>query len=209
MNKAIRKLIGLIGILGVASSVSFAQNRTSFGGIRNAYSYAFGVSGGPGALIIDNPSPIAAGTATITVAYGSTTAGDGTVFAPLSTTTAIVVGSGGTQETVTPTAVSCSTPTLLDSCTFTATFTNAHGRGEQIASSTIGLGEAVNVAHAKGGLVAVDGVWVAYGGLTTTITGQKGWTNVTVLDWRGTTGAHSYIASSNGVVYAASSVTLY
>src|SRR5882757_2565308 len=162
-------------------------NRTRFAGLRNAIDYAYG-SGGPNA-----PAPLlvqqgngATGAQTITLQFGFVTLTDGTVINnPITITTPITIGSGSNAETVTPSAVSNPTPSVYGSCQVTANFANLHGIGDPISSGTFGLEEAVVDAHVLGGLVAVDGAWTAIGGLTGTITGNKGWTNVGVLDWRG------------------------
>ena len=152
-----------------------AQNRTAFGGVRNAIDYAYGVSrpggaSGPAALVIDNANPIPSGSQTVTVSFGVTTAGDGTVFAPLSLLAPVSVGAGTDIETVTPTAVSCSSPQVYDSCTFTATFANAHGRGEPVASASYGLQEALDVSWAGGGgVISIDQPWKSAGGTNATI----------------------------------------
>jgi len=182
-------------------------------GIRNAIDYAFGLSSQPATTA---PAPLhvllgnsAAGTFSITLDYGVIYTADGRQILPLSTSTPIIVGSGPNQETVTPTAVSVPSPGIYGTTQVTAAFLNPHGQGEPVASASFGLGEAVNDAHALGGLVSIDGRWAAMGGATATITGQKGWTNVTVLDQRGTTAAKSYIAASNGAAMAASTISLY
>ena len=207
-----KRALSFLALLSVFLAIPVnAQNRTAFAGLRNAaaYSYGTGMSAAPPPLIV-GVGPVAAGTGvTITVQYGVTVLGDGTQVSPLSTTTPINIGVGTNAETVTPTAVSCTTPTVYNSCTFTVTTSNSHGTGDPISSATFGLIEAVNAAHTLGGLVAVDGAWVSAGGVTSTITSNKGWTNVTVLDWRGTSGAVSYKAASNGANMAATTVTLY
>jgi len=151
----------------------------------------------------------AAGTFTITLDYGVVFTADGRQILPLSATSPITVGSGPNLETVTPTAVTALTPGTYGTTQVTAAFANPHGQGDLVASASFGLGEAVNDAHAAGGLVAIDGRWAAAGGTTASITAQKGWTNVSVLDQRGTTGAKSYIAASNGAAMAVSAVGLY
>lgn len=183
-----------------------------FAGIRNALAYFFGGSLSSGTA----PSPLrvvtgnpGAGTYTVTLDYGVTFTADGLPFTPLSTTTPITIGSGANIETVTPTAVSAPTPGTYGTTTFTAVFANAHGNGDPVASATFGLGEAVNDAHGQGGLVSIDGAWTAAGGLTTTVTTTKGFTTVSVLDWRGTTTAKSYTSGSNGANMAATAISLY
>ena len=165
----IRIAIALLGVLAVIPAS--AQNRTFFGGLRNAAAYAYGVNGVAPALTIDS-APNATGAQTVTVAFGATTAGDGTVFSPLATNAAILVGGPTNQETVTPSAVSCSTPNNYATCTFTATFSNTHGRGESVSSATFGLVEAINLQNSYGGgTVVVDSGWITLGGTKSTITG--------------------------------------
>lgn len=213
-----KKTLAIGALCALLSTLAVAQNRVSYAGLRNAHNYAYG-TGGPGtppALTIDNPTPIAAGSATITVAFGSVTAGDGTIFAPLSTSAPVTVGSGTDTETVTPSAVSCATPSVYDSCTFTATFSNAHGRGELVSSGTFGLQEAALAAKAVGGgLVALD--WTFFkaaslttnAGLTTYLGGFNSVSaNVTILNWGGITGALSYGAAA-GSAYASNAHILY
>lgn len=200
-----KKLIVCLSLV-VFGGILAAQNRTSFSGNRNAYDYYYGRNAP--ALIVDVGTS-ATGAGTLVLQFGVLTLGDGTPLSPLATTAPITVGTGSNQETVTPSAVSCSTPAVYDTCSVTATFSNIHSVGEQIGSGTFGLIEAVNATHQYGGLVTVDGRWSFAGGLTTTITGNKGWTNVTVLDWRGTSGAVSYKAASNGANMAATAVGLY
>jgi len=181
---------------------------SDFSGIHNAFSFAYGVNGkvSPLRVIIGNG---ATGASTITVGpLGSITTADGLVIYPLATTAPILVGGGANQETVTPSAVSQNTD---GSWTISATFSNLHGVGDTVSSATIGLIEAVNYAHNKGGLVVVDGSWVQAGGTNSTITSNKGYTNVSVLDARGTVSgsAFSFKAASNGSAMVATSVSWY
>ena len=200
----------IVAALAVAYlPLAHAQNRTQFSGLRNAVDYAYGAAGTNTPALRVDIGNTATGAQTITLAFGLITLPDGTQVMPLSTTAPILVGVGTNQETVTPSAVSCNTPSLYDTCTITATFSNTHGTGDLVASATFGLIEAVNAAHATGGLVSVDGKWTQAGGVTSTITSNKGWTNVCVLDWRGTSGAVSYKAASNGANMAATAISLY
>jgi hypothetical protein len=70
----------------------------------------------------------------------------------------VTVGSGTTQETVTPTSVTgCYIGAPQTSCTITAAFTNAHGQGEIVTSGSDGIQEAINdAAFWGGGVVSVD-----------------------------------------------------
>jgi hypothetical protein len=179
---------GLVALLAlVAIGPLAAQNRTRFGGRYEAIDYAYGNTVGgaqPAALSILTGNS-ATGSQTAIVAFGYTTAGDGRVFTPLATNAPILVGGGSNQETVTPSAVSCSTPTAYGTCTFTATFVNVHGTGDSIVSASFGLQEAINLAQSDGGgSVIVDQAWSKRGGLTSTITSASPYSNVTVEDMR-------------------------
>ena len=138
-----------------------------FSGIFRASEFSYGANpsslpGGGKPLTVDIGA--AAGTQTLTLAFGNTALVDGTDLFPLNTNCPITVGSGATQETVTPTAVVSSA--YYRSSTITATFANAHSTGDPIASSTAGLQEAINYAanvHG-GGVVVVDAIWTSIGG---------------------------------------------
>lgn len=171
-----------------------AQNRTAMFGIRNAIDYAYGVNRpgagpGPQALLVDNPTPTVAGaSSTLTLMYGTTTAADGTVFSPFQQgfLVPITVGAGTDIETVTPTAIACSTPQVYDSCQVTATFTNAHGRGELVASGSYGLQEALDYQYSLGGgVVNVDSPWSGAGGTNALITAAVPIPGVSIQDTRG------------------------
>ena len=103
----IRIAIALLGVLAVIPSS--AQNRTYFGGLRNATAYAYGVNGVTPALFIDS-APNATGSQTVTLSFGTVAAGDGTTFAPFNTTIGsnfyVNVGGPTNQEKVTVTAAS-------------------------------------------------------------------------------------------------------
>lgn len=198
--------LAVLGILA-AGSVVYAQAASKFAGLINANTYAYGYYGiTPLSVGIGTT---ATGAGTITLAYGNIVTTDGVTVMPLATTAPIIVGVGSNAETVTPTAVSCSTPAQYNTCQVTATFANIHGVGDLVTTGTFGLIEAVNASHTFGGLVAVDGKWTAIGGVTGTITGNKGYTNVCVLDWRGTTTAKSYTSTSNGVNMTVTAISLY
>ncbi len=183
----IRKLIALFGLVAIAGGAAFAQdNPTKFGGEIRAVNYAYGIAPNTPALQVDlagGPSPT--GTATLTVAYGSVTLTDGVVITPLAITAPIIVGTGANQETVTPTAVSCTTPQVYQSCSFTASFTYQHGTGDRVASGTVGLQEALNYAFGKGGGEAVvDYFYTALGGTNALITAATPYAKVSIKDER-------------------------
>lgn len=110
------------------------------------------------------------------------TANGGTRFNPFVTNDTLIVDTGtANQETVTITGTSCNPP---GTCSFTASFSNAHTARYNLNSGTYGLQEAVNAAAASsnGGVV-----WVqpSYPGTTSMITGLvAGNANVLVVDRR-------------------------
>lgn len=164
--KLLRNLVNLIAVAGLVGGAAFAQdNPARFAGSVRAVNFAYGYNN-TRALQVDlagGPSPT--GSATLTVAYGNVALSDGTVIVPLTTTTPVTVGIGANAETVTPSAVSCSTPQVYQSCSFTATFTYQHGTGDPVISGTYGLQEAINYASAKGGgFAVVDASWASLGG---------------------------------------------
>jgi hypothetical protein len=185
----IRKLVSALALLSVflALPAAFAQdNPSKFGGEVRAVNYAYGVAPNTPALQVDLANgPSATGSATLTVADGNVTLTDGTVIAPLSILAPVTVGIGANQETVTPTAVSCSTPQVYQSCSFTATFTYQHGTGDRVTSGTIGLQEALNFAVAKGGgEVVVDYAYTALGGTNALITAATPFQKASIKDAR-------------------------
>lgn len=200
---------------------AFAQNRTVFAGAANAIDFAYGtLPGSPAPLQVDLAGgPSATGVATLTVSFGTTTLGDGTIITPLSTRAPITVGTGANQETVTPSAVSCSTPQVYQSCSFTATFSNQHGTGDRVASASYGIQEAALYVSGKqgGGLVIVSAQLLKQAGITFTnaavLTFLSGFNsvsaNVTLLNYMGVSGALSYKNSTPGSAYAATAVVLY
>lgn len=184
---------------------------SKFSAVRNALSFAYGIPGSEASALAVYSGNVATGAGNaITVSAGQFITSDGITVQPFSTTTPITIGTGSQAETVTPSAVSNVTPGQAGTCVITANFTKIHYQGEPITSATVGMAEAVNHVHAKGGgLVAFDAAWVAAGGATAQFAAKTyGWANVTLLDWRGTTAAKSWIAADGGA-YAASTVTLY
>jgi|SRR6185437_6624666 len=179
-----------------------------FAGIRKAIEYAYGCAGcGTAALQVVSGSN-AAGTYTITCSPAQLQTSDGLAI-PISTGTPITIGADSAYETVTPSAVALNGQNQL---LITAAFTFAHGPGAQVRSGTFGLAEAVNAANnAGGGVVAVDAAWKAAGGANATITGTKGFTDVSIIDARGTVSgsAFSYAAAANGDDYAVTAHSWY
>ena len=214
--KLFRSLVSLIAVAGFVGGTAFAQNRVVFAGAANAYDFDYGVNASP--LQVDLAGgPSATGTATLTVAFGTVTLGDGAIITPLSTTAPITIGTGANKETVTPSAVSCSTPQVYQSCSFTASFTYQHGTGDRISSASYGIQEAGAYLAGKfaGGLVILSpqllqaaGV-TTNAGVTTLITGFTSvGTRITVLNYSGIPGALSYQATA-GSAYASTTHVIY
>lgn len=212
--KAIKVAVILAAILAVVPCV--AQNRSTFAGIANAFDFAYGQNPGSPALLVTSGCTTS-GACTLTLAYGQTVTASGLTFNPLSTSTPISLGEGSNFETVTPSAVSCSTPAVQYTCQVTATFAGIHGAGTYVRSGDYGLQEAEAYTALKSisGLVAVGPDWAAAVGATThaamntAITGYKSMSaNVAVLDYSGYVGALSYqaaagsaLASTTHVIY--------
>jgi len=145
--KALRNTLVAMIALVAASSFAFGQSADSVGpmGVR-AYAFAYGNAAfkrftPPAPLRVDIGTS-ATGAGTITLAFGVIHTNDGINFMPFSTSTKITVGTGANAESVTPSAVSCTTPTVYDTCQITATFSNLHGTGDLVSSASYGVEEA-------------------------------------------------------------------
>lgn len=163
------------------------NNPTFFAGSFRAASYAYGISADIPGLIVDNPSGAtgSSGAQTMNVAFGTTTLQDGKVIAPLATNAPIIVGTGASADTVTPSAVNNNTPLVYQSSSFTATVSHAHGTGDKVASGTAGLQEAINAANAfGGGEVIVDAQWTQIGGTDAMIDAAIVTAGVSIVDLR-------------------------
>jgi hypothetical protein len=199
--KLFRTLVSLIVLAGFGGA-AYAQNRVVFGGAANAFDFAYGVQPNTPPLRVDMPTISATGVATLSVAYGSVALADGTTITPLSTSAPITVGIGANQETVTPSAVSCVTPKVYQSCTFTATFSNQHGTGDPVASASNGVEEAAGYLVSQGGgLVLLSPTWFkrysSHAAGITALTGFKSLSaSITVLDYSGIPGVFSYAAAA-------------
>lgn len=151
-------------VLGAAlilsSLLSFAQsnlttpvsNRSSYGeGVYNALAYVYKIQ-------VFGGGSTAGGTYAITLYSPGITLADGRRIAIFGNTTlpSITIGQGANAETVAVTSASGCTSVNTNAasqgtCQLTATFTNAHGRGDQITSGDLGFVEAVNDAKNNGG----------------------------------------------------------
>jgi hypothetical protein len=164
-----KKALLLIGALVLGLSAP-AQVVSTFSGQANAINFNYGGTGSNGAALQVGGGGGAAGTSySITLNYGFTSTGpSGIKFNPFGNSAAlptIAIGSGASYEVATLTSVSCSTPTIYQSCQLTASFTNAHGAGDVVRSGDAGLQEALNYESGKGGgVVLVDSGWQRAGG---------------------------------------------
>ena len=146
------------------------------------YNYGGSLAGSPSALRVDS-GPSGTGSQTYTVRVNALIAvgRSGRTFMPLATNAPILFDS----ETVTPSAVSCTTPTLAGTCTFTATVVNSHGPGSLISSATFGLQEAINDAwQSGGGTVYIDPLWKTIGGTDAIINAATPYQSVDIQDRR-------------------------
>lgn len=163
------------------------QDPSFFAGEYRAVSYAYGVTSDVPPLLVDSPSgATSGGTQTLTVAFGQVPLQNGSYISPLATNAPVVVGTGANTDTVTPSAVSTSTPQVYQSSSLTATtFSHSHGTGDRISSGTVGLQEAINAASAAGGgNVIVDAAWVKYGGTDAMIEAATVPAGVSIVDNR-------------------------
>ncbi len=213
--KLFRSLV-LFAVAGLVGGAAFAQNPATFAGVANAYAYAYGVNPRVPALQVDMPStPSLAGVATLSLAYGNIALSDGTVLAPLATNAPITIGIGANRETVTPTAVSCSTPQIYQSCTFTATFTYQHGTGDPVSTGTFGLAEAVNKQFSLGGgVVIINRDFIRAGGAISTVTSTLGYLVVPIVQNIGTASGSAFSYKSTGTsgspaAYAVTTISWY
>lgn len=93
----------------------------------------------------------------------------GIQFIPFATNTSLSISaSGGTAETVTPSAVSCDGSGPNSTCTFTATYSYAHNAGFTITSGRRGELEAQNAAPGGSLILSQNTVAVTMSGATST-----------------------------------------
>jgi hypothetical protein len=184
-ERKMKKFLGSILVALVALSLPLsAQNRTRFGGEFNANDYAFGAATNVPALTIDN-NITGTGSQTYVLRTGYIVLPDGTFFVPLFINDSVRVGVGASSELVTVTSVSCSNPQAIDGCNFTASFANAHGVGERVASATGGLYEAMYAAWISGGgLADIDPRTVQLGLTNTQLAAAPVWSTVAIKDER-------------------------
>lgn len=156
-----------------------------FAGFYNATEFAYGVNKTTPALLVIGGPNTTTGAQALQVAFGYTQCNDGTVFNPLNTNAPITVGGNSSTETVTPSAVSASTPTIYSSTSVTSTFANLHGNGDMVRTGTCGLQEALNYAGLNGGgIVVVDARWTQLGGTDAMIEAAAEVAGVSIQDNR-------------------------
>jgi len=164
----------LVLFLACAAALS-AQSYT-------AADYAYGTSPSVPALAV-TAGNVAPGAARVTLSYGVISLANGQRFAPLSTNAPIIIGNGANAETVTPSSITCPTPSAYGTCSFVATFANIHGNGDTVRSATFGLQEAINAASAgSAGAVIITASWLALGGTSGIITAATLPANVSLFD---------------------------
>ena len=136
-----------------------------FSGLINASEFAYGINKTTPALLVISGPNTTTGAQALGLAFGYTQTPDGIIFNPLNTNAPINVGGNSSTETITPSAVSNSTPTIYSSSSLTGTFIYLHGNGDSVRSGTCGLQEALNYANSVGGgIVIVDSGWTLLGG---------------------------------------------
>lgn len=157
---------------------------SKFAGEFDAFAFAYGVNPAVPSLQVVSGSPTS-GSYTLTCYSGYGVTPDGINFGPLNLNGPILVGEGASSETVTPTAVSNTTPASYSTTLVTATFAYAHSIGDQVRSGSVGLQEAINFAAVYGGgNVIVDARWMQFGGTSAMIAAAVLPSNVTILDER-------------------------
>jgi hypothetical protein len=204
--KTASKFALVAGLILSLACAGFAQVRTSFGNVRNAFDYAYGIQPASQSLKVISGSS-GTGSYSITLAYGYTILSDGTKIYPVSVTAPIKIGAGTSQESVTPTSVSCSTPEQYGTCTITATFTYSHGAGDLVRSGSYGVQEAVNASFGDGGgQVAITPSFYAAGGTAAIINAVVGYPSVVIVDSVGGSPTYWNLAPSTTTLLAAPAV---
>jgi len=202
-----KRLLSTLSILLFLFTMS-ASAQSPFYGPRDM-GFAFANDYAKWVLKANNDVGAVAAVVTIQADGFATTPG-GRVFYPLATNAPLLIDSeNSASETVTPTAVTCAFGALSSTCTFSASFANAHRAPFSIRSATYGIQEAINDiknnVNASGGTVVVAN---GFGGTTTTITStvSGGSNNFNILDTRN--GLFNYY-KWGGSNYAVSNAPIY
>src|SRR6185437_16015430 len=189
-------------VLLLLVTAAFGQSTPSGSFYVPNYTYGLGGPATGGRVYAGNSGP---GLTSLTLYSATVALPNGHSIVPYATNTPIIIGTGATQETVTPTAVTgCYFGAPIGGCSITANFSFAHIQGEFIATGTYGLQEAINDATASGGgTLIVDNTWAGPTSLiTSTVIGN---TSVVIQDNRqGQTlylwnGSHFVASSGNGI----------
>lgn len=189
--------LSMLFVLAFPAHAQF-QNGSRSAGRYNATFYNYGSGAIPGAMITQGNS--STGSQTITVCLGGPglTLPDGRIIQPFSVTAPITVDiqSGGSVETVTPTAVSTFFGSQLAGgqslcASITASFTFTHGPSlspYQVASGTFGAQEAINDAFlGGGGTVVIDHSWAGGSGPLNSIASRPSTTSVSTVPYSSVT----------------------
>lgn len=152
-------MLALASLVPCLATAQIANPQPAYEGKYVATDYNYG---GPSALSIDSGgSGTGSQTYVMRINAAITLARGGRLFMPLATNAPILLDS----EIVTPSSVSCPTPSQAGTCFITATVVNVHGAGSHVSSGTFGLQEAINDASQSGsGRVQVDPLWAKLGG---------------------------------------------
>lgn len=152
-----RILVTILSLLAFAAP-AFAQqfppaSQTYDVGVYFSPNYNYGNTSNTSGLKISSGTQ-ASGVGTVTFLYGYFQTPDGRIVQPFTnpvTLPPITIDTGANLETVTPSAASCQTPQIINTCSITATFSFAHGAGVNVNSGDQGIVEAINDASAQGG----------------------------------------------------------
>ena len=214
--KRVLSVILLLSALGIAQTAAPPESMSRSLGRYYAPSYAFGVAGGPPALKITAGNS-ATGSQTIQLSSGATAGSDGRAIFPLQVGNTVTVDVGSNAENVTLTAVSnCNTVITgaISPCSITGSFNNLHSAGVPVASSTVGVQEAIDDAFlsgisgaAGGGVVVVDAFWTQIGGTTANITGATVFPQVSIEDDRNSPPRYWNITPTGAAVAAPAVLT--
>ncbi|MDE2103197.1 MAG: hypothetical protein KGL39_38480 [Patescibacteria group bacterium] len=145
------------------------------------------------------------GAQTVTLALGSVTAPTGIAINPVVASASATVGVGSNAETVSLSSVNCLTPNVYDTCQFTATFSNTHGRGEPVAFQSVAM--PVKLAGSCSGTATASSTLGLYGlGQWAALTCTSTTTTLgNVMDFAGTirtlnvSATHAGVSASSGV----------
>lgn len=205
MNRILTFLLIVLTMSGFAFTQT--QAGPASGGQYIASQYNYGGNGplAPGPLkVAPGGGTNSTGAGTLILSIGNVGLQNGRKVSVLNVNAPITVDAGSNLETVTPTAVSCSTPEIPNTCSVTATFSFVHGAGAAVTSGTAGLQEAINDAFQNGGgLVVIDGLWTKNGGTNTLLTAAVPYPSVPIEDRRSLASIQNWNTQTGGTTLAA------